>query len=141
MGFSLIAATAILGITLFMAVEIIVNDLLPTMEEINTSYTTMKDRMQEQLHTNINITTVVRSVNGTSYNYNISVENTGSITLLTDNFIILVDGTVCPFSCSGEYLYPENIVYFFVENQAGEGEKRLKIITNNGIASFYTSGE
>ncbi|MBN1861853.1 MAG: hypothetical protein JW840_10395 [Candidatus Thermoplasmatota archaeon] len=141
MGFSLIAATAILGITLFMAVEIIVSDLIPTMEEINTSYTTMKDRIQEQLHTGINITAVVRSVNGTNYNYNISVKNTGSITLLTDNFVILLNGTECPFYCSGQYLYPENIVYFVMENQAGEGQKRLKIITNNGIASFYTYGE
>jgi archaellum component FlaF (FlaF/FlaG flagellin family) len=140
MGFSLIAATAILGITLFMAVEIIVSDLLPTMEEINTSYTTMKDRMQEQLHTEINITTVVRSANGTNYDYNISVENTGSITLPTDNFVILLDGIECPFYCSGQFLYPENIIYFIVKNQTGEGQNRLKIISNNGIASFYTYG-
>lgn len=123
-----------------MAVEIIVSDLFPTIDEMNTSYTTMKDRIQEQLHTDINITMVARSENGTNYDYTISVQNIGSITLPTDNFVCLINGTECSFRCSAEYLYPENTVNFLVLNQTGAGQKRLKIITNNGIASFYVYG-
>lgn len=141
MGFSLIAAAAILGITLFMAVEIIASDFLPTMEDITTSYVTMKDRIQEQLLTSINITLVTRSDNGTNYDYNISVKNSGSVTLVTDTFMILINGTECHFTCSRQYLYPENTVYFQVVNQVGGGQRPMKIITNNGIAAYYTYGE
>ena len=138
MGFSLIAAAAILGVTLFMAVEIIVSDLLPTMEEMNTSYIDMKDRVNEQIQTDITITGISRSVNGTNFDYTLSVQNTGSSTLHTDDFVILINGTNCEFSCTYDYFYPENTVNFTVFNQAGDGLKRMKIITNNGIDDYYT---
>lgn len=138
MGFSLIAAAAILGVTLFMAVEIIVSDVLPTIEEMNTSYIDMKDRINEQIQTDITVTGVLRSVNGTNFDYTLSVQNTGSITLHTDDFVILINGTNCAFSCSYNYLYPEDSVNFTITNQAGDGLKRMKVITNNGIDDYYT---
>ena len=67
MGFSLIGAAVVLGLTLFMAVEIITGDLLPTIESINDSYDDMNERFQEQVHTNINITAVSRSANGSKF--------------------------------------------------------------------------
>ena len=141
MGFSTIAAAAILGVTLCMAVEIITTDLLPTIEDINASYGTMKDRIQEQLQTDIAVTTVTRLDNGTEYAYNISVQNTGSRTLPTDNFMILINGSESQFTCSHQYLYPENIIQFHVVSQASGGENRIKVITNNGIAAYYTYRE
>jgi len=139
MGFSVIAAAAILGITLFMAVEIIATDLLPTIEDLNKSYDDMKDRYQYQLQSSINITTVVRSINGSNLDYNISVKNIGSTTLFTKGFQILINGSVYPFRCSTENLYPENTVFFQIGNVAGSGLQRIKVITNNGIADYYTS--
>jgi len=141
MGFSLIAAAAILGFTLFMGVEIIVSDLLPTIEEINTSYEEMNERMQEQLHTVINITQVERVLNGTTYDYTVSVQNTGSTTLHTTNFMILINGSLCEFYVSDGYLYPETTRDFQVVNQPTGGEIRIKVITNNGIADYYTYRE
>jgi archaellum component FlaF (FlaF/FlaG flagellin family) len=141
MGFSLIATAAILGIALFMAVEIIASDFLPTMEDVNTSYGAFKDRIQQQLQTDITITMVVQTDNGTDYDYNISVHNTGSVTLATHNFMVLINGSECPFTCSHQYLYPENTVYFEVINQPGGGQERVKVTTNNGIAAYYTYGE
>jgi archaellum component FlaF (FlaF/FlaG flagellin family) len=91
MGFSLIGAAVVLGLTLFMAVEIITGDLLPTIESINDSYDDMNERFQEQVHTNINITAVSRSANGSTYTYNISVKNIGSITLNAEGFMILIN--------------------------------------------------
>lgn len=134
----MIAAAAILGITLFMAVEIVTTDLLPTIEDINTSYGRMKDRIQNQLQTAITITLVEQSNNATDYAYNITVLNTGSSTLPTDNFVILINGSECHFICSNQYLYPKNIAYFHVVNQTSRGAKRMKVITNNGIAAYYT---
>ncbi len=141
MGFSLIAAAAILGFTLFMGVEIIVSDLLPTIEEINTSYGAMNERMQEQLHTGINITQVQRTLNGTTYDYTVMVQNTGSITLHSTDFMILINGSLCDFNVASSYFYPETTMDFQVVNQVAGGEVRIKIITNNGIADYYTSRE
>ena len=137
MGFSLIAAAAILGLTLFMAAEIITSDVLPTIEAINDSYGDMKDRLHDQLQTDINITFVSQSVNGANYNYNISVQNTGSVTLYTEDFMILINGTGYPFTCSHRYLHPENTVYFRIIDVAGAEAKRIKVISNNGIADYY----
>jgi archaellum component FlaF (FlaF/FlaG flagellin family) len=138
MGFSLIAAAAILGVTLFMTGEIIVSDLLPTIEEMNTSYADMKDRINEQIQTDIKITGVSRTLNGTTFEYTLSVENTGSTTLCTNDFVILINGSQCDFSCSYNYLYPENTASFIVSNQVGDSLKRMKVITDNGIGDYYT---
>jgi archaellum component FlaF (FlaF/FlaG flagellin family) len=137
MGFSLIAAAAILGFTLFMAAEIITSDVLPTIEGINDSYGDLRDRIRDQLQTDMNITVVSRSVNGANYDYNISVQNSGSVTLDTEDFIILINGTEYQFSCSHTYMHPENTEYFRVVNVTGAGAKRVKVITNNGIADYY----
>jgi len=137
MGFSLIAAAAILGFTLFMAAEIITSDVLPTIEGINDSYGDLRDRIRDQLQTDINITIVSRSDNGANYDYNISVQNTGSLTLDTEDFIILINGTRYPFTYSYRYLHPENTVYFRIIDVAGTESKRIKVISNNGIADYY----
>lgn len=138
MGFSVIAAAAILGLTLFMAVEIIASDLLPSIEDMNKSYGEMKERHQNQLQSDINITMVLQSANGSNYDYNISVKNTGSATLFTKDFQILINGSEYQFTCSHKNLFPENTVYFHIVNVAGDGSQRLKVITNNGIADYYT---
>ncbi len=138
MGFSLIASAAILAVTLFMAVEIITGSLLPTLDGINTSYGNLKNRFTDQIQTDINITTVSRSTGGLNYDYNITVQNTGSVTLNTEQFAVLVNGVEYPASCSCTHLYPENIAYFSVTNIAGEGAIRIKIISDNGIADYYT---
>ncbi len=141
MGFSLIAAAAILGFTLFMGVEIIVSDLLPTIEEINISYAEMNERIQEQCHTGINITLVERILNDTNYVYTISVQNTGSTTLRTTDFIVLINGSQYDYLVSRQYLYPDNTIDFDVVNQVDGGVLRIKVITNNGIADYYTYSE
>jgi archaellum component FlaF (FlaF/FlaG flagellin family) len=137
MGFSLVASAAILGVTFFMAAEIVTSNVLPAIEHINESYDKMKDRYDEQLQTRVNITHVARSLNGTSYDYNISVQNTGSVTLDIKDFVVLMNGTQVQFTSSHSYLYPENVVYFQIVNSAGDGLKRMKIVANYGIADYY----
>lgn len=137
MGFSLIGAAAVLGLSLFMAVEIITSDLLPSIESINDSYDDMNERFQEQVHTDINITAVYRSANGSNFDYNISVKNIGSITLKSEGFMILLDGYEYGFSVTQRYLYPENTVNFRANNVTGTGSKRIKVITNNGVSDYY----
>lgn len=137
MGFSLVAAAAIVGVSLVMGLEIIVGTTIPTITNINESYNEMRNRAIDQVQTNINITSVTSEINGSNYDINITVENIGSVTLEPTYFNILINGIKNEFSCSKTFLYPENEVYFNILNISGSGESRLKIVTNNGISDYY----
>jgi flagellar protein FlaF len=137
MGFSLVAAAAIIGLSIVMTIEIIVGTTVPTVVDVQDSLEEMKNRAIDQVQTDINISDVTTIVNGSDFDINITVENTGSVTLKTSNFNILVNGTIKQFSASQSYLHPEKEIYFNVSSLTGTGERRLKIITNNGISDFY----
>ena len=137
MGFSLAAAAAIIGVSTMIIIGTIVETLLPTMAEVNDSYDDMKDRAIDQIQTDINITGVTTPANGSNYDLNFSVENTGSITLKTSYFNILINGTAHQFTCTKSYLYPESSVYFNITNLSGTGNRLLKATTGNGISDYY----
>lgn len=137
MGFSLVAAAAIIGVSILMAIEIIVGSTVPTLTDVHDSFDNMRDRAIDQVQTDINITDVTSEINGSNYDINVTVENTGSTTLETTYFNILINGTDKEFTCSKSYLHPENEVYFNVSSLQGTGERRLKVVTDNGISDYY----
>ena len=137
MGFSISAATAIIGISILVSAEILTGSLLPTISEVNDSYNDMKNRAIKQIQTEITIVNVTTSSNGSNYDINITLENSGSVSLKTRSFNVLIDGTSYYFSCSRSYLYPQNQAYFVVTNLSGSGQKRLKIVTSNGLSDYY----
>ena len=137
MGFSLVAAFAVIGVSILIAIEIFIGSLLPAITDIDDSYNDMVDRTVDRVQTDINITGVSVSVNGSNYDHNITLENTGSVTLNTDDFTILINGTFQQFSCLDTYLYPEKETYFNISNLPGSGIKRLKVITDNSISDYY----
>ena len=137
MGFSLVAAAAIIGFSVVMAIEIVVSTTVPTILDVHNAFDEMKDRAIDQIQTGVNITDVTYEVNGSNYDINITVKNIGSVTLKTSYFNILVNGTDKSFTCSKIYIYPENEVYFNVSSIQETGNLRLKVITNNGISDYY----
>jgi archaellum component FlaF (FlaF/FlaG flagellin family) len=137
MGFSLSAAAAIIGISILISVEIFIGTLLPTTTNLYDSYKEMKERIINQIQTDISIIGVATSSNGSNYDLNITLENTGSISLETRYFNVLINGTNKQFSCLKTNLYPNEEIYFNVTNLSGIGEKKIKIITNNGISDHY----
>jgi archaellum component FlaF (FlaF/FlaG flagellin family) len=137
MGFSLVAAAAIIGVSVLMVIEIIVGTTIPTITDIHDSFNNMRNRSIDQVQTDINITGVTVEVNESDHDINITVENLGSISLETTYFNILINGTEKQFTCSASYLYPEKVVYFNVYNLQGTGERRLKVVTDNGISDYY----
>ena len=137
MGFSLIAASAVIGVSILISIEILTGSVLPTITDLDDSYDDMVDRSVDKVQTDINITDVSTYANDSNYDHNITLENTGSITLKTSDFVILINGTMQQFSCSDSYLHPEKETYFNVTNVAGSGNKRLKVITDNGISDYY----
>jgi archaellum component FlaF (FlaF/FlaG flagellin family) len=137
MGFSLAAATAIIGVAVLISLELIVGTTIPTITEIHNSYDEMRNRAIDQLQTEISIADASTSANASNYDLNITVENTGSITLKTQNFDILINGTKYNYECNKEYLYPTSQVYFNVRNLQGNGTRTLKMITSKGISKYY----
>ena len=138
MGFSLIASAVVLGISIAMAVQIVTGDIFPTIDHINTAYQDLKHRMDIQAHANINITTINRTTNTTTYDYTITVHNTGTITLPTNTMTILIDGTKQNYTTTTTYLYPDTTATFTIHNIPGSTTKRIKIITQNAIADYQT---
>ncbi len=137
MGFSLVGAAAIIGVSILMGIEIIVSTTIPTLIDVHDAFDDMRDRAIAQVQTDINITDVNSIANGSNYDINITLENTGSVTLESTFFDILINGTKNDFSCSKSYIHPENKVYFDVSNLSGSGLRRLKVVTNNGISDYY----
>jgi archaellum component FlaF (FlaF/FlaG flagellin family) len=137
MGFSVSAAAAIIGVAILLSFEFMVANVIPTITDTHDSYDEMRDRAIDQIQTNINITSVSTPNNGSNYDHNITVENTGSITLETANFNVLINGTKYTYTCSKTYLHPENEVYFNITNLPGNGAMRAKVVTDNGISDYY----
>jgi archaellum component FlaF (FlaF/FlaG flagellin family) len=138
MGFSLVGAFAIIGVSILMVFEILTGNLLPAVTDYNNAYDDMKDRIIDQVQTDISITNVTTPANASNYDLNFTVENTGGVCLKTDDFDVLINGTSYNFTCTNSYLYIDSSVYFNVTNLSGTGERRLKIVTNNGISDYYT---
>ena len=137
MGFSLTAAAAIIGVAIVISIELIVSTTIPTITEVHDSYDQMRDRSIEKIQTDINITSLTTVANLSNYDLDFTVKNTGSITLETDYFTVLIDGNQSSFTCSTTYLYPEKTADFTLLNLPGSGTARLKVVTDNGISDYY----
>lgn len=64
---------------------------------------------------------------------NLTVKNTGDVTLETNRFTILVNGIKKPFTSNAWYIYPGNEAVFVV-NVGNPGPKKIKMITGNGVS-------
>jgi len=137
MGFSLVGAAAIIGVSILMCIEIIISTTLPVLTDVDNAFDEMRNRAIAEVQTDINITDVASLVNGSNYDLTITVENIGSVTLETTFFDILINGTRNDFTCTKSYIHPENEVYFNIFSYSGSGNLRLKVVTNNGISDYY----
>ena len=137
MGFSVVAAAAIIGVSIVVVIETLAGSLLPAVTDINDSYDEMRNRIIDKVQTDINIIAVNTPANGSNYDLNFTIENTGSVSLETSYFSILINGTIRPFICTSSYIHPEISAYFEVYNLSGSGTARLKVVTKNGISDYY----
>ena len=100
MGFSLVVAASIIGVSVLMAIEIIVGTTIPTLTNVQDSFYDMRNRAIDKIQTDINITDIAIEINGSNYDINITVENLGSTSLETEYFNILINGIEKQFTCS-----------------------------------------
>lgn len=136
MGLSTIAATAIIGVSLLMVISIFTGGVMPTLSDYREAFKNMESRATDRVQTSINITDITDNVlMGSPYDLNITVNNTGSVSLETSDFTILVNGVNRLFNSTSSYLYPEKEAVISVK-EVGVGLKRIKVITGNGISDY-----
>jgi len=136
MGFSISAAAAVIGVSLLMIVEISLGTIIPLYVDIQESYDQMKDRAVDELQTSVTIANVNTTVNASGYDLNVTIRNSGSTVIDTRYVHVLIDGASVSFSCSSTYIHPENTNYILVHGLTGSGEKKVKVITQNGISCY-----
>ncbi|RLF35752.1 MAG: hypothetical protein DRN03_04690 [Thermoplasmata archaeon] len=135
MGFSTTAAVAIICTSLLFSINLALTSMLPSISDLNDSYRLFEKKFIERKETDIDITNVT-STNGTPFNLSIEVKNTGSVTLETEDFTIIINGEMHNYSCSEPYLFPGRIVNFTVTGLTERGETRIKVVTGNGIEKY-----
>ena len=136
MGFSLSAAFAIIGMSIFVAIEIFSTQFSPVIYDFENSNSELIERYLEKIETNINITEVNATSNLTNYDFNITIENTGSTVLKTNEINVLINGNVESFQCNDNYIIPCVETYLILKNLNYSGIVRVKIITGNGIEEY-----
>jgi archaellum component FlaF (FlaF/FlaG flagellin family) len=137
MGYSTTIAITIIGLSIFICADIFTNSVLPSINSYDTSYQATVNRKIDALQTAINITQVTITPYGLNYNHSINITNTGSITIDASKCMLLINGISQQFTTSASYLYPEKTAYFNISNLPGDGDKTVKIITENGIEEYY----
>ena len=138
MGLSVSVASAIIAVSVIIVIEISLGNLLPVLTDLNESYESFKDRAVDKTQSDINIDSISTTPNGSGYDLNITIENTGSVVIDTNYCNVLVNGTFYPFYSSKDQLYPKKSAYFTIENLPGSGQFRLKVVSNLGISDYET---
>ena len=134
MGFSTVAATAIIGVSLLIGVELIVSTTIPSLEDINNSYDEMRDRTIEQAQTDVTIIAAVYILPNTI----VSVQNTGSESIDTSKCNLLHNGVRIGFKSNIVFLHPEQTAILTISNQRSEPGDIIKVITPNGVSDYHT---
>ncbi|HDO19273.1 MAG TPA: hypothetical protein ENG74_00945 [Thermoplasmatales archaeon] len=137
MGFSTVAAVAILGVCLVVCIDIFTGSVAPSVSDLGISYREMGERIAEKIQTDIDIVGYSTTPStGTPFNLTIVVKNNGSTTIETDECNILINGTIYSFSSTPEYLYPKKTASFTISGLTERGLKRIKVVTGNGISDY-----
>ena len=137
MGFSVVAASAIIGVSILVAIELIVGTTIPTMTEVNDAFDEMRNRIIKQAQSDINITSVGVIRNVTLWDINISVENSGSVTFDTTKFNVILGGINQVYECKDTFLYPADTTFFLINGYSAKATTRIKIVAENGISDYY----
>ncbi|NOR48958.1 MAG: hypothetical protein GQ533_13100 [Methanosarcinaceae archaeon] len=97
------------------------------------------DMQIKRLQTDILIDSSIPG-SGTPYDLTITVSNTGSETLQSDELNVLVDGIIesYTFAPMTTTWTPDGTITLTVAGLSGGGSHRVKVITENGISDYDT---
>lgn len=137
MGLSVVAVAALVVVSVCISVEIFSSAMLPSLDDMNDSFTELKKRRVDSVQSSLNITDVDVAVNGSNFDYMVTVENMGSISLQPSQFVVLVNGTSCVFFCSVLYLHPRGVEMITLYDVSFGSPVRFKIVANTGVEAYY----
>lgn len=67
----------------------------------------------------------------------VTVENTGSVSLTPNKFLILVNGTKYQSECNHTFLFPLMNASLYITTPIASGAKRIKVISDIGAEDYY----
>jgi len=111
--------------------------VMSTSNDIVTDAEDVKYNMQYQkLNSAIEIDSMI--LDNTSSTLNLTITNNGNIVLDSDEISILLDGRVISYTYAPntEKWYPAETKIFSVEDDSGDTEKRVKVVTDIGIIAY-----
>lgn len=100
-----------------------------------------KNEMQiKRLQTDILISDSTPVGSAASYNLTVSISNTGSETLRSDELDILIDGTIQSYTFLPTTITwtPDEIKTLIVTGLSGADPHRVKVVTENGVSDYDT---
>jgi archaellum component FlaF (FlaF/FlaG flagellin family) len=137
MGFSLSASFAIIGATVLVAIELFTGAVIPDTMDIADAFQLRLDHDIKTSQTKINISGVTVTLNGTNYDFQINLTNTGGQPICLFECQLLIDGVVTPFNSDDSYLLPLNTTRIDLENIQSTGQGRIKIVTAKDCPAYH----
>jgi flagellar protein FlaF len=130
MGFSYVAAVAILLSSSLIFFGIIYSDYVHSETQLSNAQNDQNKQMYDYINSKVKITGYNVSPYNSVYNVTINMTNTGSISLDLMNSNLLLNGSLVNFSYSAEYLFP--MANGSVTFQTGAGDYQVEIAFNTG---------
>lgn len=118
-----------------MVLEIITLGVIPSVSHGFESYHEEKDRLIDYEETAVNITEISAYVEGLAHDLNLTIENTGSTTIILSSCSILVNGTNRTFTSVGTFLHPTETTNITISDISDTGTIPVMIITQHGVTS------
>jgi flagellar protein FlaF len=134
MGFSYVAAVAILLSSSLIFFGMVYSDYVQSNVQINGAESQMTHQNYEYLNSNANITGYNVTTSNLTDTVTVNITNTGSITFNLNKTTVLLNGTIIQFNYSSEYLFPlesGNITF-----QSQPGNESLEIVYNTGYKEY-----
>jgi flagellar protein FlaF len=113
--------------------------VMSTSSDIVTDAEDVKYNMQYQkLNSAIEIDSMI--LDNTSSTLDLSITNKGNIVLASDEMSILLDGRVINYTYTPDTnkWYPDETKIFSITDDSGFTDKRVKVVTDIGIAAYKT---
>ena len=139
MGFSVAASFTILLVATLIVSGMILSESIHKLKEARQVYVQEKKKAVEVLNTDFSIVSIsAYNTSPTTHSLTVILKNTGSTTLETAYFSVLVDGALITPNYNVSHFYPGEYLRLDASGLSGGAgtTHRLKIVAENGVAAY-----
>lgn len=134
MGFSYVVAVAVLLSSSLIFFGIIYSDYVHTNQELSTAQQNSNELAYQYSHSSVNVSSYTAVAVSGGYNFTVTFDNTGSVTLDLNRSSLLVNGTLTNFTYRSQYLFPlgnDSISFIAPSSQVS-----MEMVFNTGYEKF-----